>query len=282
MDPRVITSRRHPVVAAVTVLHRPSGRRAADALLAEGPHLVAEALAAGLRPLAGFATAAAFPDPASAAGALRAALQGVAPDAARPAGFWLVAPPVLAAMAETVHPQGVLGVFSLPARAAGAHPATILALDGVQDPGNVGALARALLAFAGPGSGLWCGAGTADPYGGKALRASAGAVFRLRVAAPPDLPAALGDRAAAGAEVWALVPRGGTAPPAGGLSEPLVLVVGAEGQGVSDAVRALCRPLTIPMAGASESLNAAQAGTVALYAAGAGRRGVDGAPPVRS
>jgi RNA methyltransferase, TrmH family len=127
-------------------------------------------------------------------------------------------------------------------------------LQGVGDPGNVGAALRAGLAF-GVGS-LVLGPDCADPFGPRAVRASMGAIFAVPVAragGPGELP---GERIA-------LVPRAGKrlqAPAAGEVS----LVIGGEREGLPEDVVAACdRTAHIPIA--AESLNAAMAATVALY-----------------
>jgi TrmH family RNA methyltransferase len=128
-----------------------------------------------------------------------------------------------------------------------------LALWGVNDPGNVGTVLRSALAF-GAGSVAF-GPGTADPYGPKAVRASMGALFDVpvaRVRDPGDLP---GRRIA-------LVAHGGE--PLSAPDGDVTLVVGAERDGLPDAVVAACDEVaTIPVR--AESLNAAMAATVALY-----------------
>ena len=265
MAPRSVSSRRHPLVAAVLRLRQPAVRRQHGVCLAEGPHLVAEGLRAGLAPIALIATPEAMADHAEISAPLRQALEAIPQQADPPRGLWPVSDGVLAAMAETVTPQGILAVFALPPDWPDHRPALVLALDGVQDPGNVGALARALRAFGGPAPALWVGTGTADPYGGKALRASAGAAFHLSVRVRSDLAGALDAWIQGGGEAWALVPRGGLSLADVRFRRPLALVVGGEGPGVSQAVSGVCRPLSIPMGGGSESLNAAQAGTIALY-----------------
>jgi TrmH family RNA methyltransferase len=127
-----------------------------------------------------------------------------------------------------------------------------VALWGVTDPGNVGAVLRSALAF-GAGS-VALGPGCADPFGPKAVRASMGAVFAVplaRVASPAQLP---GER-------LALVAHAGE--PLRGPGEA-TLVVGAEREGLPGDVVAACeRTVHLPIA--SESLNAAMAATVALY-----------------
>jgi TrmH family RNA methyltransferase len=127
-----------------------------------------------------------------------------------------------------------------------------VALWGLRDPGNVGAVLRSALAFG--AASVVVGPGTADPFGPKAVRASMGALFAVpvaRVQTIDELPA----------QTVALVARGGDA-----LSGPATgtLVVGAEREGLPDDVIAACDHVAhIPIE--SESLNAAMAATVGLY-----------------
>ena len=129
-----------------------------------------------------------------------------------------------------------------------------VALWGVGDPGNVGAILRSALAFGAACVAL--GPGCADPFGPKAVRASMGAIFALpvaRVAAVDELP---GERVALAARAGEPL-RG----PAGG---EVSLLVGAEREGLpADVVAACDRVAHIAIAG--DSLNAAMAATVALY-----------------
>ena len=121
------------------------------------------------------------------------------------------------------------------------------------DPGNVGTLIRSADAF---GAFVCLSRGCADPIGPKALRASAGAVFRVPLGRFDDAP---------GRKV-ALVAHGGTPlaelPPA----ERTTLVLGAEREGLPDEVLRKCDEIaTIPTPGPAESLNVAAAGAIALY-----------------
>src|SRR4029077_3872287 len=127
-----------------------------------------------------------------------------------------------------------------------------VALWGVRDPGNVGAVLRSALAFGAASVAL--GPGTADPIGTKAVRASMGAVFAVPVARVQGIDELPG-------ETVALVARGGDPlhGPATG-----TLVVGAEREGLSDEVIAACDRVG-HIAIASESLNAAMAATIGLY-----------------
>jgi RNA methyltransferase, TrmH family len=137
--------------------------------------------------------------------------------------------------------------------AAPAGPLCV-ALWGVKDPGNVGTVLRAALAFG--VSSVVLGPGTADPYGPKAVRASMGAIFAVAVARAASIEELPGVRVALDARRGAPL-RG---PAAGALS----LVVGAERAGLSQEVLDACdRAAHIPIA--NESLNAAMAATLAVY-----------------
>jgi RNA methyltransferase, TrmH family len=154
--------------------------------------------------------------------------------------------------------------------AAPAGPLCV-ALWGVRDPGNIGTVLRAALAF-GAGS-VALGPDCADPFAPKAVRASMGAIFAMPVARV-DHPGALpGTRIA-------LAARAGE-PLHGPLDEPVTIVVGAERAGLPDDVVAACdRSAHIPIA--TESLNAAMAATVALYEATRGRVEIDSGAHARN
>jgi TrmH family RNA methyltransferase len=128
-----------------------------------------------------------------------------------------------------------------------------VALWHVGDPGNVGTLLRGADAF---GAGIALSSGCADPTGPKALRASAGAVFRVPLARFDEAPSPR----------VALVARGGD--PLASLELPprVTFVLGAEREGLPDDVVAACElRATIPQPGEAESLNVAMAGAIALY-----------------
>lgn len=185
-------------------------------------------------------------------------------------------------MAGTRTPQGVLAVVRIPVpRRPPSGAGFTLAVDGLADPGNLGTLLRVALAFGAAGVVLGCG--TADPWSQKTLRASAGAAFHLPPLLLDDLAAWLRERPGAR---WELAPRRGEPLDRADLSAdgPLTLVVGSEARGVSPAVAALCRPLTVPMPGPAESLNAAVAAAIACYEVMRRRRadGACGAIVIRS
>lgn len=140
----------------------------------------------------------------------------------------------------------------------------VVVLDGVQDPGNAGAIVRAAEAFG--ATGVIFLKGTANPYNPKAVRASAGSVFRVPLVADvAGGPAreALRER---GVEVYAAAPSGGVMLDEVGLKGACALVIGSEGRGVSAEWMAGAAGLRIPTGGV-ESLNAAMAAGILLYEA---------------
>jgi TrmH family RNA methyltransferase len=164
-----------------------------------------------------------------------------------------VAPHLLRQVSQLGSGTRALGVYPQRWAPAPAGPVCV-ALWGVNDPGNVGAVLRSALAF-GAGS-VALGPGTADPYGYKAVRASMGAIFEVpvvRVARVEELPG----------RTVALAARAG--PPLAELERgEVTLVVGAEREGLPSDVAAACDEAAhIPIR--SESLNAAMAATIGLY-----------------
>jgi TrmH family RNA methyltransferase len=160
----------------------------------------------------------------------------------------------MASLSTLAHPPRVVAVFRRADLPAGADLPVGLALWRVADPGNLGTLLRAADALGPAFVALSHRSG--DVTGPKALRASAGAVFRV--------PLAPFDDASAGRV--ALVPRGG--PPLAELElpDPVTFVLGAEREGLPEDVLATCETTaTIPQAEAAESLNVAVAGAIALY-----------------
>jgi len=163
-----------------------------------------------------------------------------------------VEPELLAKLSTMGHPPRVMALFRRESLPRGVEPVS-LSLWRVGDPGNLGTILRTADAF---GASVALSAGCADPTGPKALRASAGAVFRV--------PLALFDEPT-GRRV-ALVSHGGTPLAQLDTGVPVTYVLGAEREGLPDDVVAACdETATIPLAEDAESLNVGVAGAIALY-----------------
>ncbi|UOY02684.1 TrmH family RNA methyltransferase [Blastococcus sp. PRF04-17] len=253
----LLTERSARIVAARKLTRR-FGRDAAGLFLAEGRQAVVEALADpdGVREV--FATEAA-------ADTHRALLGEVA------VPVRLVTEKAAAALSETVTPQGLVAVCSM--RDVGLEhltrrpPRLSVALAELADPGNAGTILRTADAC-GAGAVVF-GAGSADPYGGKAVRASAGSVFHVDVVRGAPLEDVVPALQAAGVTVLAADGGGEVALDAIGdvLAGPVVWLFGNEARGVPRdlAARADAR-VRIPMRGRAESLNLAAAAAICLYA----------------
>ena len=144
-------------------------------------------------------------------------------------------------------------------------PALIVALDGVTDPRNLGAVARSAAAFGGHGVLIPVRRSAGVTAG--AWKSSAGALARIPVAQASNLAAALASYQEAGLFTVGLAAEGDTDISGLDLADgPVVLVVGSEGRGLSRLTAQRCDVLArIPMLGAAESLNAGVAAGIALY-----------------
>jgi 23S rRNA (uridine2479-2'-O)-methyltransferase len=174
----------------------------------------------------------------------------------------------------------LVAVAELPAddyaRVSVRHDFLGLAFDRPSDPGNIGTLVRSADAFG--AAGLIVTGHAADPYDPKSVRASTGSLFAvpvIRAAAPRDVLAWVRSVRAGGVPVAIVgTDENGVADIAGyDLAQPALIVVGNETTGLSAGWREVCDVLVrIPIGGAASSLNAANAGTVALYEAARQRR----------
>jgi RNA methyltransferase, TrmH family len=166
----------------------------------------------------------------------------------------------LEAFADTVTAQGVAALLRIEVKSAeallgrGDAPALLVALDRVNDPGNLGSLIRTCDWFG--VNGILLGRGSVDLYNPKVVRATMGGLFHLPIAADVDLPAGLSTAKAAGYRIH--VADAGEGEDYRRLRYPrrVVIVLGNEAWGISDGV-ALCADgkVMIPRFGAGESLN---------------------------
>ncbi len=241
------------MVAAASRLHRRRERRETNRTLLEGPKLLEEALSAGITPTRVFFLAEEPPqiDPT-------VPLFPVDSDALR-------------RLSGTKAPQSPVAEIPIP-RARQPVTDTVLALWGVGDPGNAGALVRVASAF---GIDVVVGPGTTDVWSPKALRAGAGGQFRVGVAQVGSLA----DIADQGYGIVASVVSGGSPPE----SVPLgrwALVMGEEASGLDEAALAAADvEVSIPMVDGAESLNVAAAAAIVTYLLTRHRDNAPGATP---
>lgn len=262
-----VSSRQNPLVKRFRALaqerdpHEP-------AVLLDGVHLVEEALASSIRiEIAAFAEDAA-------SGRLAPLVQRLEHDGAR---VVTVAGPVFDSMSPVQHPTGVVAIAHLvPASVDDVlreRPQLVLLLDGVQDPGNLGAIVRAAEGCG--ATGVIVGTGSADAFGWKALRGAMGSSLRLPIAPRVPLADAIRRAKTEGVRVFATAPRNGTPLPECDLRSPAAVILGGEGPGLSpELLESADAILTIPMQAPVESLNVAIASALVLYEASRQRANV--------
>ncbi len=171
-------------------------------------------------------------------------------------------------LSETKSPQGVFGLCEMKSEAFDVRRISeggrYIALEGIQDPSNLGAIARTAEALGIDGM-VTCGC--CDMYSPKALRASMGAFFRLPIFVSYDIVGLTEELKSKGVNVFACVPDR-TACDIRGLdfTRPTLAVVGNEGNGISEELKNACSmQITVPMIGRAESLNASHAATVIMW-----------------
>src|SRR3954470_3835171 len=219
-----ISSRQNPWFKRI----REAIRDHADEIVIEGPKPVADAIAAGWKPIKVIE---------------------------RDVDF---SPAIFDALAETKSPQNVIALFERPrfelATLFARESSIVIALDGVQDPGNVGTIVRLAAAFDANGVALL--PGCADAFGPKAIRSSAGAILTVPVAnVTPD------ELLACGLPLFAAAGDGQTIEPP---ARDAVLIFGSEGSGVSPELRAHATPIVVATSGRVESLNVAASAAILL------------------
>jgi RNA methyltransferase, TrmH family len=264
------TSVRSPRLKAARRLTKRALRQRARAFLAEGPQAVTEAFSSGAPVSELFVTTAARVRHADLVAEM--ARSGVPVHA--------VSGEVMAELAQTVTPQGLLavcGFVDVPLDQAldgPSAPSLVAVLASVRDPGNAGTVLRAADA-AGAGAVLFSDA-SVDPYNGKAVRASAGSLFHLPLVAGVRLEPAVSALRAAGLRVLAADAGGGRtlddlSPDE--LAAPAAWIFGNEAWGMPEPVLALAdESVAVPIYGRAESLNLATAAAVCLYASARAQR----------
>jgi TrmH family RNA methyltransferase len=223
--------------------------------LAEGPHLAEEAFEAGVPMLAMVVRH----DEEERFRSLRET------GARRGVPCFTVSGPVFESLSATRSPQGILAVCAIRMeKGARWRPkGALVALDGVQDPGNVGAILRT--ARAAGIAEVALGLGTARPDDAKTVRASQGAIFTVGLWRGDLRLWCRGDKIGGALRLFATRPRGGIAPWTADLTGRMVLLLGGEGSGLDPELDRLAdEGLTIPMR-SGESLGVAQAAAAILF-----------------
>ncbi len=241
-----ITSLKNPKITAWKSLKDRKGRRETGCFLVEGRKMTEEALVS------------AFP------------VEAVLVDDDRVSEFQLpehipvysMPAHVLAAVCDTKTPQGIAAVVrmaDIPMKGP-----RLVAMDGVQDPGNVGTIIRT--ADAAGFDGVLLSSQCADVFSPKVLRATMGSVFRMGIRVTDDLPGELTRQAQTGAAVLSSQLDGEPFYRMSPVGDRFVLVIGSEGNGVTDEVKAVAtHRVKLPMRGGAESLNAAVAAGIMMY-----------------
>lgn len=256
-----ITSPSNERIRFARSLQRTSVRRHEGLFVAEGVRLVEEALASGVKPELALVAPEQLERTPRGADLLK-----------RLAAFpcFPVTVPVLKALTDTVTPQGVVAIFPVPKPPKQPiQGPVVLILDRIRDPGNAGTLLRSAEA---------CGVvrtvafvDSVDAYSPKVVRSAMGAHFRLTILEDEkwvDLLPLLTDRPR-----WLAVARNGTSYDQVDWTRDCALILGGEAEGAGPAATAAASgEVTIPMAGPTESLNAAMAGTILLFEAARVRR----------
>lgn len=175
---------------------------------------------------------------------------------------------VMSGMSGTVSPQGVIAIAPFvdlpPAELTRRPPALSVVAAGVRDPGNAGTLLRSC--WAAGADAVFFGSESVDVYNPKVVRASAGALFNLRLSRDAELPLLLGDLAREGVRLIACDARSATPYWEVDMTGPCAFVLGNEAWGLPQSVLDLCTDsASIPLAQEAESLNVAVAASVVLF-----------------
>ena len=242
-----LTSLKNPKVQLWRSLKDGKARRETGLFLVEGVRMVEEALASGWT--------------------VEALLlqEGEKTPAGVQAPVYVLPEVVLSAICDTKSPQGIAAVLrSRSAMLLRPEQGIWAALDGVQDPGNVGTIIRT--ADAAGLAGILLSPTCADVHSPKVLRATMGSFFRMPLLETENLPAFLRELREEGFSILSSELGGTSFYERKQVSAKAVLVIGNEGNGISAPVRAVAtHHLALPMRGGAESLNAAVAAGIMMY-----------------
>jgi TrmH family RNA methyltransferase len=255
---RRISSRQNARVKEVRRLFHEAKPNEKEEVAIEGVHLVEEAIRSGLRLETVF-----FSESA------RERANKLIPQLSSHTELLLLPDDAFASAVPSEAPQGVAALVRVKTYALGdalsSQPAMVVVSAGLQDPGNLGTIARSAEAFG--ATGLLLGEGTVSQWNWKALRASAGSMFRVP-AVKVELVSAISELKSRGVRVLATSSHKGTTIAEADLHDPVALLVGNEGSGLPEDVSSQADEIVaIPQSPRVESLNAGIAASIILYEA---------------
>lgn len=259
MPLRIVQSKQNPRLKELRKAIARPGRDTHGCVGIEGPHLLEEAVRAGLRVACVFVAQDA---------------QSMAEHLPVPSEteVLIVPRPLLDSVLQTETPQPVAALVEMPdwtwahvLRGRGSWDPLVIVLAGIQDPGNVGTILRSAEAFG--ASGILALPGTVNQWNPKAVRASAGSIFRLPVLSA-TLDECLPNLRESGMRILTTTVHGAEPADMINFTGPVALVIGNEANGVPEEIAAHADSrVTIPCPGPVESLNAAVATSILLYEA---------------
>ncbi len=253
-----ITSSSNPLLKKVRALHQRAFRAKYAAYLIEGERLLEEALLKDVQLEEIIASETFFKQGLGRLSDANLARLVTVPDA------------LFAELAETTNPSGILAIARITAHSpnqlfSAKNPLVVIA-DAIQDPGNLGTLIRTSLAAS--ASGLITTRGTVDPFNSKVVRSAMGATFHLPCLWDLETSEAIQLCRTNGLKIVASCAEGEKLFWQANLEKPTAIIIGNEGQGLSNAVLEIAdETIAIPMSDNCESLNAAQAATILLFEA---------------
>ena len=178
--------------------------------------------------------------------------------------LYVVSTAVMQAVSTAKTPQGVVCTARIPQPPKALAGRRLVALDGVQDPGNVGTIIRT--ADAAGLDGVLLSNQCADVFSPKVLRATMGSIFRMNLRTTDDLPGELTKLREKGYSILSSQLDGTPFYERQGVAERFALIIGNEGNGVSEQVQQTAtHRVRLPMRGGAESLNAAIAAAIMMY-----------------
>ena len=251
---KTISSRHNALYKRV----RDAVRGAGEEIVIEGPKAVGDAVRAGWRAVILSVSGGSVWSDGALEDILGAARAPRSLALARDDNVIVFSPALFNDISDTKTSQGILALFERPRATLdqlfARGDSIVVALDGVQDPGNVGTIVRLAAAFDAAGVAIL--PGSADPFGPKTIRASAGAILNV-----PCVPASRDEILSRGWPLFAADARGEAIdPPARGA----ILAFGSEGAGVSEEIARVAQKIAIPMSSRVESLNVAASAAILL------------------